>query len=78
MDLPQGLFSTELTVGYVKEVVALKNLAQTLPSFPVRGIIGLIARIGLEVHWHGAIGTDRKAIDQLLKVRPVILAAASA
>ena len=61
-DIVHVLRGGQLAVGHVQEIVTPRQLAEQVPGFPVRLIVGHVAAGRLEVDRHPAVVTDRQDI----------------
>jgi hypothetical protein len=67
---------TELTVGHVEEVAVAEELPQERPGIDMDLVIGGVTVVNLAVDRDGAVGRDRKAVQQLFEVGAVVFVVA--
>ena len=74
MDVLQILACCQFAIRHVKEVGVPDQLSQQIPCLTVRRVVGYVATRRGEVHRDATIIGNRQDIEQLLQVRPMILA----
>jgi hypothetical protein len=78
IDPQEGFAHAQFAVGDIDEVVLAQQTAQGLPGFPVGGVVGLVAVVGLVMNGDGSVGGHTQAINQLLEIGAVVFAEAPA